>query len=79
MKSLTFTKIWLISICQGKIFGVVGSGDISFYDYFCHPVDESENQLPSPGATVSRQCQLIFLLKMKISRTSKLAEKFQKH
>ena len=34
----------------GKIFGVVGSGD-TFYDYFCHSVDEFENQFTFTGAT----------------------------
>ena len=35
---------------SGKIFGVVGSGD-TFYDYFCHSVDEFENQFTFTGAT----------------------------
>ena len=33
---------------SGKIFGVVGSGD-TFYDYFCHSVDEFENQFSGLG------------------------------
>ena len=35
---------------NGKIYGVVGSGD-TFYDYFCHSVDEFENQFTFTGAT----------------------------
>ncbi|WP_307975638.1 flavodoxin [uncultured Streptococcus sp.] len=35
---------------SGKIYGVVGSGD-TFYDYFCHSVDEFENQFALTGAT----------------------------
>lgn len=34
---------------EGKIFGVVGSGD-TFYDYFCKSVDEFENQFALTGA-----------------------------
>ena len=69
MKSLTFTKIWLISICQDKIFGVVGSGD-TFYDYFCKSVDEFETQihLLLVQQKVRIVSKLTFLLKMKISK-----------
>ena len=35
---------------NGKIYGVVGSGD-TFYDYFCKSVDEFENQFTFTGAT----------------------------
>lgn len=34
---------------EGKIFGVVGSGD-TFYDYFCKSVDKFENQFALTGA-----------------------------
>ena len=65
---------------SGKIFGVVGSGD-TFYDYFCHSVDEFENQFTFTGATKGADSVKVdFLLKMKISKTSKLSlKKFQKH
>ena len=65
---------------SGKIFGVVGSGDTSTIISVTQLMNLKIN-LPSQGRlkeqTVSR---LIFLLKMKISRTSKLSlKKFQKH
>ena len=65
---------------SGKIFGVVGSGD-TFYDYFCHSVDEFENQFTFTGRLrVLIASRLTFLLKMKISKTLKLSlKKFQKH
>ena len=34
----------------GKVYGALGSGD-TFYDYFCHSVDEFENQFTFTGAT----------------------------
>ena len=48
-ESLTFTKIWLTSTCQVNLWCCRFRR--YFYDYFCHSVDEFENQFTFTGAT----------------------------
>lgn len=65
---------------SGKIFGVVGSGD-TFYDYFCHSVDEFENQFTFTGATKGADSVKVDLsAEDEDIETLKLSlKKFQKH
>ena len=45
---------------NGKIYGVVGSGD-TFYDEFCKAVDEFDRVFASTGAEKGSECVKVYL------------------